>query len=34
MHTLSKMPYSLARPGPKEVNGFGNYLVKIRSSDE
>ena len=34
MHILSKMPYSLARAGPKAVDGFGNYVVKIRSADE
>ncbi|ORX34309.1 Metallo-dependent phosphatase-like protein [Kockovaella imperatae] len=33
MRTLQSMPYSLARAGPADVAGVGNYLVKIHSSD-
>ncbi|WVQ75858.1 hypothetical protein IAR50_005491 [Cryptococcus sp. DSM 104548] len=31
--TLQNMPYSLTRPGPKNVDGFGNYYIKLHSSD-
>ena len=33
MRNLQSMPYSLAQPGPDEVDGVGNYVIKLRSGD-
>ncbi|KAK8847584.1 hypothetical protein IAR55_005443 [Kwoniella newhampshirensis] len=33
MRMLQNMPYSLARAGPKAVDGVGNYYIKLHSSD-
>ncbi|KAL7419143.1 Phosphatase dcr2 [Cryptotrichosporon argae] len=33
MRALSAMPYSLAKPGPGNVDGVGNYAIKLRSPD-
>ncbi|WVF69590.1 hypothetical protein IAT40_004368 [Kwoniella sp. CBS 6097] len=33
MRALQHMPYSLARAGPKAVDGVGNYYIKLHSSD-
>lgn len=27
------LPYSLVEPGPKDVNGAGNYVLKVHSAD-
>lgn len=32
MSLLSSMPYSLAQPGPPEVDGVGNYYVEVLAS--
>ncbi|ODV89490.1 hypothetical protein CANCADRAFT_45908 [Tortispora caseinolytica NRRL Y-17796] len=29
MNLVSEMPYSLASPGPENVDGFGNYVVSV-----
>ncbi|CAK9785592.1 Metallo-dependent phosphatase [Cutaneotrichosporon oleaginosum] len=33
MRALASMPYSLARPGPADIAGVGNYDLRIRSPD-
>ncbi|GFZ47944.1 LOW QUALITY PROTEIN: hypothetical protein JCM24511_05691 [Saitozyma sp. JCM 24511] len=33
MRTLQNMPFSLAEPGPKDVDGVGNYFLKLHSAD-
>nr|XP_018265265.1 uncharacterized protein I303_01625 [Kwoniella dejecticola CBS 10117]OBR87423.1 hypothetical protein I303_01625 [Kwoniella dejecticola CBS 10117] len=33
MRALQHMPYSLARAGPKGVDGVGNYYIKLHSAD-
>ncbi|WVQ91834.1 hypothetical protein IAS59_005638 [Cryptococcus gattii] len=33
MKTLENMPYSLSRAGPKNVDGVGNYYIKLHSGD-
>lgn len=33
MNAASHMPYSLSRAGPADVDGVGNYLLKIYSGD-
>lgn len=33
MTHLSKMPYSLSQSGPTDVDGFGNYVLKVKSGD-
>lgn len=33
MQHLRMMPFSLAEPGPRDVAGFGNYVIKVRSPD-
>ncbi|WVR04789.1 hypothetical protein IAU60_001801 [Kwoniella sp. DSM 27419] len=33
MRALQHMPYSLARAGPKGVDGVGNYYIKLHSGD-
>ncbi|WWD21674.1 hypothetical protein CI109_106160 [Kwoniella shandongensis] len=33
MRMMQNMPYSLARAGPKAVDGVGNYYIKLHSSD-
>ncbi|TFK52074.1 Metallo-dependent phosphatase [Heliocybe sulcata] len=30
---LQAMPYSLVQPGPKDVHGVGNYVLKVKSAD-
>jgi len=33
MQVLQSLPFSLARAGPPEVDGVGNYVLKVRSPD-
>ncbi|WWC86702.1 uncharacterized protein L201_001579 [Kwoniella dendrophila CBS 6074] len=33
MRAMQHMPYSLARAGPKSVDGVGNYYIKLHSAD-
>ncbi|EJD43821.1 Metallo-dependent phosphatase [Auricularia subglabra TFB-10046 SS5] len=33
MKYISQMPYSVSQVGPEDVDGAGNYVLKIRSSD-
>lgn len=33
MRLLAALPYSLAEPGPKDVHGVGNYVIKVKSAD-
>lgn len=33
MRHLSQMPYSVSEPGPTDVDGASNYVLKIRSGD-
>ncbi|WVQ69479.1 uncharacterized protein L199_007698 [Kwoniella botswanensis] len=33
MRALQHLPYSLARAGPKDVDGVGNYYIKLHSAD-
>ncbi|THH09733.1 hypothetical protein EW145_g1812 [Phellinidium pouzarii] len=33
MTLIQAMPYSVAEPGPKEIDGIGNYVVKVHSAD-
>ncbi|KAJ7606104.1 Metallo-dependent phosphatase-like protein [Mycena polygramma] len=30
---MQALPYSLVEPGPKDIHGVGNYLLKVRSAD-
>ncbi|KAF7356643.1 AIP3 domain-containing protein [Mycena venus] len=30
---MQALPYSLVEPGPKDVHGVGNYVLKVRSAD-
>ncbi|KAH8116363.1 Metallo-dependent phosphatase [Phellopilus nigrolimitatus] len=33
MALMQGMPYSLAEPGPKDIHGVGNYVLKVHSAD-
>jgi metallophosphoesterase superfamily enzyme len=33
MKLLQALPYSLVEPGPKDVHGVGNYVLKVKSAD-
>ncbi|WVW78226.1 hypothetical protein I302_100178 [Kwoniella bestiolae CBS 10118] len=33
MRALQHLPYSLARAGPRDVDGVGNYYIKLHSAD-
>ncbi|KAF5351514.1 hypothetical protein D9758_007250 [Tetrapyrgos nigripes] len=33
MKLMQAMPYSLVDPGPKDVRGVGNYVLKVKSAD-
>ena len=33
MSAVTRMPYSLSRAGPADVDGVGNYVLKILSGD-
>jgi hypothetical protein len=30
---LQAMPYSLVEPGPSDIHGSGNYVLRVRSAD-
>ncbi|KAJ7091319.1 Metallo-dependent phosphatase-like protein [Mycena belliarum] len=30
---MQALPYSLVEPGPKDIHGTGNYLLKVKSAD-
>ncbi|CAE6397275.1 unnamed protein product [Rhizoctonia solani] len=34
MEHLQRLPYSLAEPGPSDINGVGNYVVQVKSYDD
>ena len=34
MTLMQAMPYSLVQPGPKDVHGVGNYVLKVYSPDQ
>jgi metallophosphoesterase superfamily enzyme len=33
MKMMRALPYSLVEPGPKDVHGVGNYVLKVKSAD-
>ncbi|EMD38734.1 hypothetical protein CERSUDRAFT_72042 [Gelatoporia subvermispora B] len=33
MRWMQALPYSIAQPGPADLHGVGNYLLKVRSAD-
>lgn len=33
MRMMQVLPYSLVEPGPKDVHGVGNYVLKVKSAD-
>jgi metallophosphoesterase superfamily enzyme len=33
MKLMRALPYSLVEPGPSDVHGVGNYVLKVRSAD-
>lgn len=33
MKAMQSMPYSLVQPGPEDVHGVGNYVLKVMSAD-
>ena len=33
MTLLQAMPYSMVSPGPKDIHGVGNYVLKVFSPD-
>ncbi|KAJ7588171.1 Metallo-dependent phosphatase-like protein [Mycena floridula] len=33
MQLMKALPYSVVEPGPKDVHGVGNYVLKIKSAD-
>lgn len=30
---MQALPYSLVEPGPKDIHGVGNYVLKVHSAD-
>lgn len=30
---MQALPYSLVQPGPKDIHGVGNYVLKVYSAD-
>jgi metallophosphoesterase superfamily enzyme len=30
---MQALPYSLIEPGPKDIHGVGNYVLKVKSAD-
>lgn len=33
MKQLQALPYNLVDPGPKDIHGVGNYVLKVKSAD-
>ena len=33
MRYMQGLPYSLVEPGPKDIHGVGNYVLKVKSAD-
>ncbi|KAF9266823.1 Metallo-dependent phosphatase [Marasmius fiardii PR-910] len=33
MKLMQGLPYSLVEPGPKDIHGVGNYVLKVKSAD-
>jgi len=33
MKLMQALPYSVVEPGPKDVSGVGNYVLKVKSAD-